>query len=1086
MIENFDNKNIQSFEYETSINSDGNIAGTCELGNATIQMLNDSNEYSSLKGQWIKTNHGSFYIHSVEPVQEKVNIKLSCYDVKYKLDTPYDSSLYTWPMTLKEWRNQIGTNCGITFDNSDFPNSDLILNEEPYIGDNPSNRNVVSIIAQAGCSWVDTDKDDIFYFNWFDNTIHIVNDWIELTTEKEMSSPINVVVLGRGDVEDNVKWPENLPENPVEFRIDNNYILDPQESTEDKRYDVIETIYNRVNGFKYLVFNIRIQDIFNKLSIKLGQIVTYRDMWGNVLSANIMSKKITYLGGNLEDDDNYEITLSAEEIKETSTEYSYASSIENKLRKTQISVDKQNQRIETIASDVNENAEKVASLEITTGNISTKVSSVEKDLSTTNTNLSNLSNTVDTLSNDINGVSADFEDFKDNEYIQSIDNLQKQIDGAIQFWNGAEIPTLNNYPANQWTTENDRINHQADIYTVVQDVEGEMKQGKSYRFDKVNGVWQWIELTDNELSAVQAIAQEALNKANANATEIGTVKTKVSSLEQTDEQIKASVESIDKQIIPTASVSDSNIYIEDASDDPLIRLEIEGKSVQKGTPTPETPVEIESVGYTNLLTGNFRKGNFAGSVNDIRLFSDDNYYIEKGRTYTFSTNAVEKGLEYGVNTASVKFPIPNIDYINFDTGWQTKETITFTATTNGYLGIPISKVNKEETISLDDLNDVWFTLTETSEYVPEGKYVVVLKMTNETDINTLSIILNEPLRSLPNGVEDKLYIKNNKLYIDRYVGNVVFNGDEDWVFETSTITPTNRSVVRKYFVSTNNNAWLSNRFIMDTEETPFDGNILTIRSDVIYLSTKDEITGISSTDDDATKLSKIKTYLSTHNAEVDYELATPITEEVGEIEIPSTFKGVNHITTTDEPEPVLNIEYVRDTTLSNYVEGQINKVMTIEERHYSELVIEDNSIKESVESVNSSLNGLNTTINRVEEITTDNSQVINVISTNIDKVSGEVREVTTTTGFTFNADGMTINDGSGFKAQHRSNGTYYKDGETIVGQYTKDGSKQKDLELFGTYSYGKESINDTPMFVGQLYTDENGEQGFGHFYNGEG
>ena len=45
---------------------------------------------------------------------------------------------------------------------------------------------------------------------------------------------------------------------------------------------------------------------------------------------------------------------------------------------------------------------------------------------------------------------------------------------------------------------------------------------------------------------------------------------------------------------------------------------------------------------------------------------------------------------------------------------------------------------------------------------------------------------------------------------------------------------------------------------------------------------------------------------------------------------------------------------------------------------------------------------------------------------------------------------------------------------------------QKDLELFGTYSYGKESIDDTPMFVGQLYTDANGEQGFGHFYNGEG
>ena len=76
----------------------------------------------------------------------------------------------------------------------------------------------------------------------------------------------------------------------------------------------------------------------------------------------------------------------------------------------------------------------------------------------------------------------------------------------IQFWNGANIPTLSNYPANQWTTEADRTNHQADIYTVIQDVSGELKQGKSYRFDKVSGTWTWIELTDNELSAVQALA----------------------------------------------------------------------------------------------------------------------------------------------------------------------------------------------------------------------------------------------------------------------------------------------------------------------------------------------------------------------------------------------------------------------------------------------------------------------------------------------------------------------------------------------------------------------------------------------------
>ena len=60
MIENFDNTNLQTFDYETTIVSDGSIVGTCELGKAEIKMLNNSNEYSSLKNQWIKT---VFYIN---------------------------------------------------------------------------------------------------------------------------------------------------------------------------------------------------------------------------------------------------------------------------------------------------------------------------------------------------------------------------------------------------------------------------------------------------------------------------------------------------------------------------------------------------------------------------------------------------------------------------------------------------------------------------------------------------------------------------------------------------------------------------------------------------------------------------------------------------------------------------------------------------------------------------------------------------------------------------------------------------------------------------------------------------------------
>lgn len=136
-----------------------------------------------------------------------------------------------------------------------------------------------------------------------------------------------------------------------------------------------------------------------------------------------------------------------------------------------------------------------------------------------------------------------------------------------------------------------------------------------------------------------------------------------------------------------------------------------------------------------------------------------------------------------------------------------------------------------------------------------------------------------------------------------------------------------------------------------------------------------------------------------------------------------------------------------------------------------------------IEEVVSSVDNANERINKVETTQTDTERKIEIITTNIDD-NGNISEVTTTTGFTFNAEGMEIGDNSGFKSQHTAQGTFYKDGESIVGQYTKDGSKQKNLELFGIYSYGKESIDDTPMFIGQLYTDENNEQCFGHFYNG--
>lgn len=634
-------------------------------------------------------------------------------------------------------------------------------------------------------------------------------------------------------------------------------------------------------------------------------------------------------------------------------------------------------------------------------------------------------------------------------------------------------------------------------------------------------------------------------------------------------------EQLQKEINPTKNESGSSITIEDASDNPLIYLEIEGKSIQNGEPTPDTPVEIESVGYTNLFnfenaienanidsTGKIVSGIYV--VNYAKVKPNTTYIITRpiphqfvittteneptlntqgttrivttAQSYIITTGdnqnyicirhipsnedneelQIEKGsiahsyIPYGKSGIEVKTKSKNLFnketamvgyYVNYKTGGMSKieegftsadfievkpntqyycNFVTFNSSTYGmayydenkkfisgsalinsfvtpdntkYIRFCFRNENYSSGTSITDINKVQLEEgTKATEYQPYQEI-------------TSLVVLDAPLRSLPNGVKDIAYIRNNKLYVDRYVGSVVLDGSETYTLDSSN----------KLFGKSQNDL-KSDESVVNVGSDYFKAvrNLSTARSNNNTITSYGSgiyINGYYFNYDIPT----FKTWLSTHNTQVDYELATPVTEELDEIEMLKTLKGYNNISTTDKLLPIINLTYVRDTVIADYVEN-----------HVTELKLTENKIKASVESVSSSVDGLNTTINRVEEITNDNSQVINVISTNIDRTSGEVREVTTTTGFTFNADGMTIDDGSGFKAQHRSNGTYYKDGDSIVGQYTKDGSKQKDLELFGTYSYGKETIDDIPMFIGQLYTNENGEQAFGHFYNGEG
>lgn len=117
---------------------------------------------------------------------------------------------------------------------------------------------------------------------------------------------------------------------------------------------------------------------------------------------------------------------------------------------------------------------------------------------------------------------------------------------------------------------------------------------------------------------------------------------------------------------------------------------------------------------------------------------------------------------------------------------------------------------------------------------------------------------------------------------------------------------------------------------------------------------------------------------------------------------------------------------------------------------------------------------------------------LDIVSTNIDPTTGDVLELKRT-GYELGANGLIIDDEQGYKAVKNTTGDYYYENNVMIGKYTKDGSVQKDLALFGKYYYGIDEnldvenfTKDDAMFVGQLYEDNNGESAFGHFFNGGG
>lgn len=344
-----------------------------------------------------------------------------------------------------------------------------------------------------------------------------------------------------------------------------------------------------------------------------------------------------------------------------------------------------------------------------------------------------------------------------------------------------------------------------------------------------------------------------------------------------------------------------NSYSGNASDSGIDILYVKGKSVQDGTPTPEAPVEIKSFGDGTIV--------HSGTC---QLFDASKLATKTAGGATVTNNADGSFTVSGSGTMTEDFKSV-MTYSHEETVAMLKPgDIMFKAekTTYPYMFVQIknnngalfelgnsSSASVTKEITQDILDDettymqIGFYGTPTGSQggaINAGTIKPMLYQDGDgewCEYNHVDTVMNQPLRSLPNGVCDTY--EDGKIV--RRVGVVTIKGDsaetwEDFVLQTSGI---GRSAVKVRGLKKNSLTLMSNKlpFIPWVNE-PWTTTTYAISkfsgSDSVYVYVENAAT-----------LDEVKAFFQNNPVDVLYELETPVIENVSLPTIPSWHDWTN-------------------------------------------------------------------------------------------------------------------------------------------------------------------------------------------------
>lgn len=298
--------------------------------------------------------YGTYIVQKPENEELTDKTSLEALDYMIKFNKTYKDTL-TYPCTLKDVYNSICEQCGVISGTNEFPNQNFSVEDNQFVA-NETCREVLANIAQLAGAYARIDRDNKLYLKFFssENTEEITTDDYKRDIKiNNVYGSINKLTLNMSQVEGESVSVEDTDSIDIigvkELIISDNYFL----YTQEKREKAINAIWNVVHNFRYLDFEANVEKA--RPYLDAGDSIKILSEDGTEYYTYLLSNEITFDGGLNE-------KISATADTETETKYSMAPEISNKLKHTEIVVDKANQQIQLIASEIGDREEKTSTI----------------------------------------------------------------------------------------------------------------------------------------------------------------------------------------------------------------------------------------------------------------------------------------------------------------------------------------------------------------------------------------------------------------------------------------------------------------------------------------------------------------------------------------------------------------------------------------------------------------------------------------------------------------------------------------------------------------------------------------------------